>query len=138
MNADIAIAHVVHALLKSWHEGSQQHLERPCDTLRLKSVYDRMIKDGFNVLIDDTDVLAQWQLPKRRMTARDAWSLLIERVSPDLNHTTQHAMEHILRYGNLSERILRACNNDYSRTALKGVYRQLGDSLLSNQLFRPL
>ena len=138
VNADIAIAHAVHAILKSWQERSQQQITHPCDTLRLKSIYDHIIKDGFNVLIDDSEVLAQWQLPKRRMTARDAWSLLIERVSPDLNHITQNTLEHILREGCLSERILRACNHDFSHAKLKSVYRQLSDCLLSNQLFRPL
>lgn len=138
VNADIAIAHTVHAILKSWQEHSQQQITHPCDTLRLKSLYDRIIKEGFNVLIDDSEVLAQWQLPKRRMTARDAWSLLIERVSPDLNQITQNTLEHILREGCLSERILRACNHDFSRTKLKSVYQQLADCLLSNQLFRTL
>ncbi len=133
VNADIAIAHAIHAILKSWNDSSRLHLDRPCDTIPLKSIYERCIKEGFSVMIDDTNVLTQWQLPKRNMTARDAWSLLIERVSPDLNHTSQYALEHILRQGNLSERILRACRNEYDRTTLTRVYRQLGDCLLTNQ-----
>ncbi len=135
VNADIAIAHAIHSILKSWHHQSHRHLERPCDTLRLKSIYDRTIKDGLSVLIDDSEILTQWQLPKRRMSARDAWSMLIERVSPDLTSTSQRALEHILRYGNLSERILRACQNEHKRATLTRVYRQLGDCLLTNQPF---
>jgi gamma-glutamyl:cysteine ligase YbdK (ATP-grasp superfamily) len=132
-HADIAIAHVIHAILKSWNQASNLHLERPCETQRLRAVYDRAIKDGLHVSIDDTEVLSQWQLPRRTMTARDAWSLLIERVSPGLNKTSQQALEHILRHGNLSERILRACRNEYHRASLTRVYRQLGDCLLTNQ-----
>lgn len=138
VNADIAIAHAVHAILKSWQEHSQHHITHPCDTQRLKAIYQSSIKEGLNVMIDDSYVLTQWQLPKRRMSARDAWSQLIERVAPDLNHTTQHALEHILRYGNLSERILQACNNNFSRAHLKTIYQQLGNCLLSNQLFKSL
>ena len=138
VNADIAIAHAVHAILKSWLSSSEQYLDKPCDTLRLKAIYERTIKDGFSVLIDDSVVLEQWQLPKRRMTARDAWSLLLERESSNLNQSTQQSLELMLSQGNLSERILRACNNDYSHAMLKSVYRQLGDCLLSNQQFRPL
>jgi len=133
VNADIAIAHAIHAILKSWHDKSRMHLERPCETGRLKAIYERTIKDGMKVQIDDSEVLAQWQLPKRNMTTRDAWSLLIERVSPDLNAVTQRALEHILREGNLSERILRACRNEYNRATLTRVYRHLGDCLLTNQ-----
>jgi len=133
VNADIAIAHVIQAILKHWNDHSRMHLERPCDTLRLKAIYDRTIKKGLSVLIDDSEVLTQWQLPKRNMTARDAWSMLIERVSLDLTPVSQQALEHILREGNLSERILRACRKEYNRATLTRVYRQLSDNLLTNQ-----
>lgn len=138
VNADIAIAHAIHAILKHWHENSRLHLERPCETMQLKSIYDRTIKDGLSVMIDDSDVLTQWQLPKRYMTTRDVWSMLIERVSSNLNHVSQRTLEHILREGNLSERILRACRNEYNRATLTRVYRQLGDCLLTNQQLSPL
>lgn len=138
VNADIAIAHVVHALLQSLQNSSQQHITHPCDTLRLKAIYQSSIKEGLNTMIDDSAFLAQWQLPKRRMSARDVWSQLLERVAADLNHTTQHALEHILRYGNLSERITQACSNDFSRAHLKKIYQQLGNCLLSNQQFKSL
>ena len=133
VNADIAIAHAIHAILKHWHEHSRRHLENPCETMRLKSIYNRTIKDGLSVMIDDSELLTQWQLPKRYMTTRDVWSMLIERVSPNLNHVSQRALEHILSQGNLSERILQACRNEYNRATLTRVYRQLGDCLLTNQ-----
>ncbi len=139
VNADIAIAHAIHAILKNWHDsGSEQHRDSICPTENLKRIYDQTIKDGLDVPIDDREVLTQLQLPKgRTMTIRDAWSLLIERVSNELNHTSQCALEHILGHGNLSERILRACKNDFSRDKLTSVYRQLGDCLLQNQQFQP-
>lgn len=137
VNADIAIAHAIHAILKSWHHRSAIYLDRPCDTQRLKSIYNRTIKDGFSVIIDDSEVLTQWQLPTRSMTARDVWSLLIEQVSPDLNHADQRALEFILQQGNLSERILRACRKEYNRSTLTRVYRQLADCLLHNEVFQP-
>ena len=140
VNADMAIAHAIQAILKSWHEsGSLRYLEQICATKKLKQLYDETIKDGLGVRIDDREVLAQWQLPeKRAMTARDAWSLLIERVSPELNQASQLALEHILGQGNLSERILRSCHSDFSKKRLSYVYRQLVDCLLKNQQFQPL
>jgi gamma-glutamyl:cysteine ligase YbdK (ATP-grasp superfamily) len=133
--ADLAIAHAVHAILKYWQKNSQQHIDTPCDSLHLKSIYERTIKQGLQVVIDDTVLLTQWQLPKRQMTVRAIWSYLIESVSTDLSHISQKALEHILKNGNLSERILRACQNEYTRSRLTHVYRQLGDCLLINKQF---
>jgi len=140
VNADIAIAQAVHAILKSWHDsGNQYHMEKICPTKQLKAIYDQTIKDGLAVHIDDKEILTQWQLPQKHpMTARDAWTLLIERVSPDLDMTSQLALEHILRQGNLSERILRACQGNTGRETLTQVYRQLGGCLLKNQQFQSL
>lgn len=100
-------------------------------------MYEQTIKAGFAVSIDDTAVLAAWQLPKRTMTARDAWSLLIERISGELTREEQTSLEHTLRHGNLSERILKACRMDYTRPTLLHVYRDLSECLLNNQLFTP-
>ncbi len=140
VNADIAIAQAVHAILKSWYDsGSQYYQEHICSTKQLKTIYNQTIKNGLDVIIDDHEVLAQWQLPqKHAMTARDAWALLIERVSPELDQTSQLALEHILQRGNVSERILRACRHDASKEQLTQVYRQLGGCLLKNQQFKPL
>ena len=139
VNADIAIAKAIHAILKSWHEsGSELYREKICSTKKLKAIYDQAIKEGFAVRIDDGDILEQWQLPKKHtMSLSDVWSFLIERASTELDHTSQLALEHILRQGNLSERILRACRNDFSKEKLARVYQQLGDCLATNQQFQP-
>ncbi len=139
VNADIAIAKAIHAILKSWHDsGSELHVKKIYSTKKLKTLFDHSIKNGFAVVIDDSALLEQWQLPnKHPMTLHDAWSLLIERISPELDQTSQQALEHILRHGNLSERILRACNNDFSKEKLTYVYRELGDCLVKNQQFQP-
>lgn len=137
VQSDIAIALAIHAILKNWL-ASDYYLDKPCDTKRLRAVYDQAIKSGFAFSVDDAELCAQWQLPKRKMTAREIWSQLIERVSSDLDRTSQLCLEYILKHGNLSERILRACGNDHSKSTLNRVYRQLGHCLLTNQLFNPL
>ena len=138
VNADIAIARAIHAILHHWDQNAHLHLEKSYPTKGLKAIYDQTLKDGLSILIDDSSILEQWQLPKRTMTVRDVWSLLIEAVSPALDDTCQRTLEHILRYGNLSERILQACHNDFSRANLTQVYRQLGDCLLANESFPKL
>ncbi|GGI83912.1 carboxylate-amine ligase [Legionella impletisoli] len=134
--ADIAIAHAIHAILNHWHQNSALYLENICPSEPLKAVYDASMKYGLAVEVDDSRLLEQWQLPPRRMSLREVWTLLIERISSELNSNSQLALEHILSHGNLSERILRACQNNYNRDTLKQVYRQLGNCLIENKLFK--
>lgn len=135
VNADIAIARAVHGLLKYWHEISDYHQQHPCPTKMLKACYDQSLKSGLSAPIMDAELLKQWQLPNSNKTIRDVWTSLIERISHTLDLPTQRALEHILTHGNLSERIIRACQSDYSKHNLKRVYQQLSDCLLQNRLF---
>ena len=137
VKADLAIAFASFAILKHWCEHSSYYLEKPCETYKLRAIYDLAIKEGFDVTIDDSELSKQWQLPKRKMTARGIWSQLIERVSSELDNETQLALEFILSQGNLSERLLQSCGNNTSKSTLSRVYRQLGHCLLNNQLFDP-
>lgn len=137
VQANIAIANLVHALLKLWHADSDTWIQRPVDTMRLKAVYDESLKKGLSTELDDAELFHQWQLPKRTMTLRDAWAILIQRVSASLDQPTQCALEHTLHQGNLSERIVRACRNDLSHRNLHRVYHHLADCLSENQLFKP-
>ena len=140
VNADIAIAQAIHAILKRWHDsGSHLPLEKICPTQPLKTLYNQTIKQGLDVKIEDGSLFEQWQLPKKPgMSIRDAWSLLIEGVSAELCHQSQLVLEHILHHGNLSERILRACSHDFSKEKMTQVYRKLGGCLLQNKQFNPL
>jgi gamma-glutamyl:cysteine ligase YbdK (ATP-grasp superfamily) len=139
VNADVAIAHLIEAILKDWYEsGSNFFQENICSTAQLKIIYDQAIIDGLDVLITDQAVLNQWLLPSTApLTIREVWQILIQRVTHRLTKETRLQLDTILQHGNLSERILRACQNDFSRTTLKHVYQQLGDCLLKNQQFIP-
>jgi gamma-glutamyl:cysteine ligase YbdK (ATP-grasp superfamily) len=137
VQSDIAIALAIHAILKNWQANSNYYLDNPCDIKRLRTVYDQAIKTGLATTIDDSELCSQWRLPKRKMSAQQVWSQLIERVSTDLDKPSQQALEYILSQGNLSERIVRACGNDYSKPTLTRVYRQLCHCLLTNQVFNP-
>ncbi|KTC65257.1 Glutamate--cysteine ligase, GCS2 (plasmid) [Legionella adelaidensis] len=137
VNSDIAIAHLIHHVLKSWHETSSFYLDKPCDTSALKEIYDRALKEGLTTIVEDGHILEQWQLPRRRMSIRDIWSQLLERVSPSLDKTSQLTIENIIRYGNLSERILRSCQNAITPSMLKNIYEQLAFCLIKNQQYLP-
>lgn len=135
VQADIAIALAIQAILQHWVKGSEYYLHKPCDTKRLKTVYEQTIKKGLAVSIEDNELYAQWQLPRRNLTCREIWYRLIERVSDNLNHESQRALETIIVHGNLSERLLRACGAYPERAKLKTVYQQLTQCLLTNQQF---
>lgn len=137
VNADIALAKAVFAILQHWQQQSPYYLDKPCDSLRLKALYDRTRVNGFDVAVHDRELMRQWQLNKPATTCRQIWSQLIEQVSSNLDTGSQVALEYLLSQGNLGERLLRACGNDYSKTTLSRVYRQLGHCLLTNQAFNP-
>lgn len=135
IDADIAIARAILAILKNWHQQSRYYLDKPCDTPCLKNLYDKTRVNGLDVIQDDRELSRQWLLPKHANTCRDVWSQLIERCSSDIDAASQKALETILIEGNLAQRLLNACNKDHSRPSLMRVYRQLGDCLLANRQF---
>lgn len=137
VDADIAIALAINAIIKHWHTTSNYYLDNPCNTRQLKQVFDESIKTGLSVMIDDRELMNQWQLPPRALSIGQIWSLLIEKVSVTLSQKQQLALELILSQGSLSERILRAIGNDSDKALLKKVYHQLAHCLISNQQFMP-
>lgn len=137
VDADIAIAKAIVAILKDWHRRSDFYLQKPCAVTSLKTIYDSSIKQGLTSLVEDKNLLEQWQLPRRAMSIRHVLGLLIERISSDIDHKSQHALERILSQGNLSERILRACGNHITNEALLATYQQLADCLVLNEGFNP-
>ncbi|MDI1352923.1 MAG: glutamate-cysteine ligase family protein, partial [bacterium] len=137
VQADIAIAKAINAILYLWQQNSHYYLDVPCNTQPLKNIFDEAIKKGLDVVIEDKELLRQWQLPGQAISVRTLWSQLIEKVSSQLEQKEQVALELILSQGNLSERILRAAGNNIDKTTLKSIYSQLAYCLLSNQQFMP-
>ncbi len=140
INADIAIAKAIHAILTHWYEtGSHVYREKIYPTEKLKALYNQSYRTGLGVASEDKAILEQWQLTKLKKTSlRDIWTALIEQVSSKLDETSQKSLEHILSQGNLSERLLKACQHDLRKDKLKELYQQLGDCLVKNQLYSPL
>ena len=137
VEADIAIAVAINAILKQWQNNSHYYLDNPCDTKRLKQVFDQAIKNGLAVKIEDRELMNQWQLPPRTMTLGEVWSQLIEKISSQLEQKQQVALEFILSQGNLSERILRALGKNTDKKILQIMYKQIAHCLVSNQQFMP-
>lgn len=139
VGADIAIALAVHTILKNHHEKISGTTPLQCSTSELRTIYEDAIQEGLTTLVDSPSFLAYWHLStEKKLTIREVWSILLERVGNDLDKTSQTALANILNYGNLSERILKACHGSTAKNKLLSIYRQLGECLLSNEQFNAL
>lgn len=136
VEADIAIAQAINAILKKWQSTSNYHLDNPCATKELKQVFLRSITEGLATEVDSKELLLQWQLPAQTMSLTQIWSRLIEQISSTLNFKQQLALELILSQGNLSQRILGALGKNIDKQALKQVYKHLGHCLVTNEQLR--
>lgn len=135
VKADIAIAKMVVCLLKHWVEHSDYFLQYPAALKPLKAIFDKIIVQGFDTDIADSELSRQWQLPKTPKNARDFWSYWIEILSTELDQGSQLILEHILSQGNLSQRLLQDNEGVVTKTKLRESYKKLSHCLLNNQLF---
>ena len=135
VNADVAIALVIVAILKKWLRHSHYFLEHPCEIAPLKLIYEASLRDGLSTEIEHRELFDQWQINPRAKNLCDVWSQLIEQVSSDLDNTTQKALELILSQGNLSYRLLKSINGNFEHNQLSQTYRKLTQCLADNQAF---
>ena len=136
VQADVAIALAIVAVLKKWLNTSHYFLDNPCPLTPLTTTYQQAIQHGFTTEIHHKELCTQWQISPNVKTLRDVWSKLIEQVSTDLDNDSQKALETLLIEGNLSDRLLRAAGGDYQHKTLATLYRQLSDCLLQNRQFK--
>lgn len=109
---------------KKWHED------------KLFQIFDDVIKDAENTLVDDENYLAIFDLEKAS-DVRKIWKKLYELVGNKLSKDQQAHIEFILQNGSLSTRILKALRNDFSHQNILRVYTHLASCLENNKMFRP-
>lgn len=135
--SNIAIAKIIFAILKHWHDSTDYYLNHPCETRALKHLYDNTIRQGLSSPIESSDMYLQWQAPKGLATVRQIWAYLIEKNSSILTQEEQVALETILSAGNLSNRILKAIGPSMDMHKIKYTYSHLIHSLISDTVFKP-
>ncbi|MCP9200374.1 glutamate-cysteine ligase family protein [Gramella sp. GC03-9] len=137
-SADVAIAAFIIEVLKllvsqelvsledqkKWHEDE------------LFEIFNEVIKDAENTLIDNSKYLALFDLNKAS-DVRQIWKRLFELVSDNLAEHHRKHIEFILQNGSLATRILKALRNDFSHEHIVKVFSQLASCLEKNQMFRP-
>lgn len=133
VNADYAIACAIIAILRHWINHSSYFIDHPCDNAPLIDLYQQSIHHGLMAVPTGRDMYQQWQLKRPAKNCREVWSQWLEQASSAIDQQSQVILQTILSQGNLSQRIVNACGNDFSHRNLKRIYRQLGDCLLTNQ-----
>ena len=134
--ADLAIASLVTAAAQAlagerWVGlGELQRLE----TAPLRQLLDRAIVDAEEAMIDHVPLLRALGCPDDRVSAREVWMAIAERL-PITDTRLRQAADTILEHGPLARRILRATGTSPSRSCIHDVYRELADCLVQARAF---
>ncbi len=136
--ADIAIAALIIAALRLLVSEELVSLEdqKTWTEEGLFSIFDEVIKNAENTLIENKRYLAIFDLEKPS-DVKTIWKALYEKVQQQLAEDQQKHIEFILQNGSLSTRILKSLRNDFSEAHILKTYRKLGDCLQNNRMFRP-
>jgi len=133
--ADLAIAELVTATIK-WliqaHQNEMDLLKGGSSTTQLWSILQDTIKDGSLAAIADQVYLERFKA-EGLMSAKALWGSIYNHVSSALSKSAQAAVEHILKQGNLSERITHSLER--MNTTPFETYQKLAECLQKNEQF---
>lgn len=105
-------------------------------TDNLALIFNDVVKSGRNSVIDDLQYLNVFGYKNNKCTVGELWQHIFSVVeTPNLGVSTVEVIKNILNYGSLSERILRALNNDFSSQNLHNVYHTLSECLVQGKMF---
>jgi gamma-glutamyl:cysteine ligase YbdK (ATP-grasp superfamily) len=138
-SADMAIITLIIGLLHALANESLVSLDNQMKikTEILVSIFDQCLITGRNTMITNEEFLALFEIEKS-LNVGELWRSVLQRlvaIKPSLKNWTASQLDIIINEGSLSERILRALNNDYSEENIKKVYRQLCGCLEQNKMF---
>lgn len=141
--ADIAILALITAVLKDlvaeqWQSFTNQATWHEQDLL---PIFLSTIKNGQKTIITNHNYLnVLGYTANKSCTAAELWQHLLAKVSTNLT-THSSALQHILRQGNLAERLIRSLPIPANpllpipKPKLYQVYKQLAENLATNQLY---
>ncbi|HLZ16271.1 MAG TPA: glutamate-cysteine ligase family protein [Cyclobacteriaceae bacterium] len=138
-SADLAIITLVIDLLQALVGEKWISLE---DQMKIKTdtlvpIFDQCVATGRNATIDSIEFLKIFGLEKQ-LSVGELWRTILDRLkvlTPSLQNWEKPELETILNEGSLSERILRALDNNYAPGNIQRVYHQLSGCLAQNRMF---
>jgi gamma-glutamyl:cysteine ligase YbdK (ATP-grasp superfamily) len=139
-SADMAIVNLVIETLKAFVSGKFLDFESQTKlkTEPLAQMLDKIMDEGQQAIIDQTDFLAAFGFPGTSAKAVDLWKHILDRLVRSGNDSLEKwkkEIDVILQEGTLSQRILKALNKDHSPENIQKVYRQLSGCLAQNRMF---
>jgi carboxylate-amine ligase len=135
--ADISIAATVVGTLKKLISQQWLSLDMQLDweETRLSLIFNSIIKNGSTTQIDDTEYLQAFNYSKASCTARELWEHILNHI--EINESSANHIQLILKKGNLSERILKRLDGNFSQEHLIDVYKELANCLQHNRFYNP-
>ncbi|WP_026475523.1 carboxylate-amine ligase [Alkaliflexus imshenetskii] len=135
--ADLAIVACIVALLKKLTRGDFIPLEaqQAWSEHRLYDILLDTIQHGEDAIIHNPEYLKLWGMPDKPVTASELWKYLLPLLKMEMDSESFNDVAFIVEKGTLSSRIINALNGDTSLERQMKIYRQLSESLITNQLF---
>ena len=138
--ADLAIAAVVKDVVHALYNQRTASLadQQAINTDTLVKILRDCSRDAEQTIITDREYLKLMGFSAPRCEARELWQHLVASMIPNevvQPKIWQDVLTTLLEKGPLARRILRAVNQDFSRTRLEMVYRELCDCLEDGRLF---
>ena len=109
---------------KKWHEND------------LLSIFDEVIKNAEATEVSNEAYLDVFDFEKP-VQVKEIWKKLYDLVKTNISANHRENIEFLLENGSLSTRILKKLNSDFSEKKITDVYRELGNCLQENELFKP-
>lgn len=95
----------------------------------LKKILVSTVEKGPKAEIEELSYLDLWEMDGET-TAKDVLQQIFDSIKYEANEKQYAApIQYILEHGTLSERILKACNNDFSTSNLIPIYKKLTECL---------
>ena len=135
--ADLANCALVAAVLKHLIAGkwADPHLLKGMPITTLVANLKNAIRDAEDTILEGPTWLRLFGITdNQKLRASDLWAKLIQDLEPELRDFKSE-LELYLQCGTLAKRIVRALGGNYSREALKEVYRELAKCLAENRAF---
>lgn len=135
-DADIAIASLIIESLKllvneTYSTFDQQSIP---DENRLYNIFDKVIRNGEETIIEDAEYLNLLGITQNGVTAIEIWEHFYRKVKDSMEPKDAHIVDYILEEGSLALRIIKRIDRNPVPEKIVSVYKELADCLKENRL----
>jgi len=135
---DLAIAELIVAVCRAMVKGRwvSTYLQRAWSESDLLPIFLQVIKDAGKAVITNKEFLIMFGVLKQhQMTAQKLWEHLYLELRSELSEGAQGRIEHLLKHGCLSSRILGRTGKNPTPEKLREVYTELAGCLQEDRPF---